>query len=182
MAICCLVTRFSRLTLWDPRDCSPPGSSVQQLLQARTLEWVAILFSWNGHLSEVLSCPLFNPHQIWLPMGNRKKILRKKKLYILLFTFLFCVCLWKYREYILTVTQYISKPGSLSLGFPGGSVIKESPRQCRKHKRHRFHPWVKKVPWRRKCLRTLQYSCLGNPMERRAWWLQSTGPQRVRHD
>ena len=32
-------------TLCDPMDCSPPGSSVHGILQARTLEWVAILFS-----------------------------------------------------------------------------------------------------------------------------------------
>ena len=28
-------------TLWDPMDCSPPGSSVHGILQARILEWVA---------------------------------------------------------------------------------------------------------------------------------------------
>ena len=33
------------LTLWDPMDCSPLGSSVHGLLQARILEWVAISFS-----------------------------------------------------------------------------------------------------------------------------------------
>ena len=32
----------SCLTLGDPMDCSPPGSSVQGILQARTLEWIAI--------------------------------------------------------------------------------------------------------------------------------------------
>ena len=35
----------SRLTLWDPVDSSPPGSPVPGILQARTLEWVAISFS-----------------------------------------------------------------------------------------------------------------------------------------
>ena len=34
-----------RLTLYDPIDGSPPGSSVPRILQARTLEWVAISFS-----------------------------------------------------------------------------------------------------------------------------------------
>ena len=29
-------------TLCDPMDCSPPGSSVQGILQARILEWVAM--------------------------------------------------------------------------------------------------------------------------------------------
>ena len=33
------------LILWDPMDCSPPGSSVHGILQARILEWIAILFS-----------------------------------------------------------------------------------------------------------------------------------------
>ena len=33
------------LTLCDPMDCSPPGSSVHRIFQARTLEWVAISFS-----------------------------------------------------------------------------------------------------------------------------------------
>ena len=30
------------LTLWDPTDYSPPGSSVQGILQTRILEWVAM--------------------------------------------------------------------------------------------------------------------------------------------
>ena len=33
------------LTLWDPMDCSLPGSSVHGIFQARILEWVAIAFS-----------------------------------------------------------------------------------------------------------------------------------------
>ena len=32
-------------TVCDPRDGSPPGSPVPGILQARTLEWVAIAFS-----------------------------------------------------------------------------------------------------------------------------------------
>ena len=32
-------------TLCNPRDGSPPGSPVPGILQARTLEWVAISFS-----------------------------------------------------------------------------------------------------------------------------------------
>ena len=35
----------SCLTLCDPTDGSPPGSPVLGILQARTLEWVAISFS-----------------------------------------------------------------------------------------------------------------------------------------
>ena len=32
-------------TLRDPTDSSPPGSPVPGILQARTLEWVAVSFS-----------------------------------------------------------------------------------------------------------------------------------------
>ena len=35
----------SCLTLSDPIDCSPPGSSVNGIFQARVLEWGAIAFS-----------------------------------------------------------------------------------------------------------------------------------------
>ena len=35
------------LSLSDPMDCSPPGSSVHGILQARIMEWVAIPFSSN---------------------------------------------------------------------------------------------------------------------------------------
>ena len=41
-----------RLTHRDTMDCSPPGSSVHGVLQARTLEWVAILWHRNQtHIS-----------------------------------------------------------------------------------------------------------------------------------
>ena len=32
-------------TLCDPMDCSPPGSSIHGIFQARVLEWGAIAFS-----------------------------------------------------------------------------------------------------------------------------------------
>ena len=44
VCVCVLVAQLC-LTLCDPMDCSPPGSSVHGILQARRLEWVIILFS-----------------------------------------------------------------------------------------------------------------------------------------
>ena len=49
--------------------------------------------------------------------------------------------------------------------FPGGSDGKESTCQCR---RLRFDPWVGKIPGEGNG-NPLQYSCLGNPMDRGAW-------------
>ena len=39
------VKSLSRVQLCDPVDCSPPGSFIHGVLQARILEWVAISFS-----------------------------------------------------------------------------------------------------------------------------------------
>ena len=33
--------------------------------------------------------------------------------------------------------------------FPGGASHKEPAYKYRRHKRNRFHPWVRKIPWRR---------------------------------
>ena len=38
----CMLSLELYPTLWDPTDCSPPGSSVQGILQARILERVAM--------------------------------------------------------------------------------------------------------------------------------------------
>ena len=65
-------------TLCNPIDGSPPGSAIPGILQARTLEWVAMSFSnawkWNVKVKS-LSCvwlfatPWTAAHQAPLPMG-----------------------------------------------------------------------------------------------------------------
>ena len=50
-------------TRWDPIDGSPPGSPIPGILQARTLEWVAISFSnawkWKGKVKSFNRVQLF---------------------------------------------------------------------------------------------------------------------------
>ena len=48
------VTQSCR-TLSDPMDCSPPGSSVHGIFQARVLEWDAIVFSRASWADEAKS-------------------------------------------------------------------------------------------------------------------------------
>ena len=52
-----LLSRFSHVQLCDPIDSSPPGSPIPGILQARTLEWVAISFShawkWKGKVKSL---------------------------------------------------------------------------------------------------------------------------------
>ena len=54
------------LTLCNPMDCSPAGSSVHGILQARILQWVAVSFSrgssWPG-----VSCIADRFFTIWAP-------------------------------------------------------------------------------------------------------------------
>ena len=65
------------LTLSDPMDCSPPGSSVHWIFLARVLEWGAIAFSTDGlllllsHFSRAQLCatPWTAAHQAPLSMG-----------------------------------------------------------------------------------------------------------------
>ena len=65
-------------TLCDPIDGSPPGSSVHGILQARTLEWVAISFSnaWKWEVKvkllshvRLLATPWTEAHQAPPSMG-----------------------------------------------------------------------------------------------------------------
>ena len=69
-------------TLCDPIDGSPPGSPVPEILQARTLEWVAISFSnaWKWKVKvKSLSCvrllatPWTAAYQAPLSMGFSKQ-------------------------------------------------------------------------------------------------------------
>ena len=53
----CLVAQLCP-TVCDPMDCSPPGSSVHGILQARILEWVAISFSSGPRFVRILH---YNP-------------------------------------------------------------------------------------------------------------------------
>ena len=64
------------LTLWDPRDGSPPGSPVPGILQARTLEWFAISFSnaWKWKVKvkslsrvQLLATPGLQPTRLLSP-------------------------------------------------------------------------------------------------------------------
>ena len=73
-----LLSRFSRVWLYNPRDGSPPGSPIPGILQARTLEWVAISFSnaWKWKVkvkslsrSQLLATPWTAAYQAPPSMG-----------------------------------------------------------------------------------------------------------------
>ena len=64
----------SCLTLYDPMDCTPPGSSVHEILQARILEWVAVPSSRrspNPGVEPLCLCLLhWQTYSSWSHLGN----------------------------------------------------------------------------------------------------------------
>jgi len=60
VCVCVYVCAQSCLTLCDPLDCGPPGSSVHGI-QARILEWVAISFSRGSSQPAVKPTSLASP-------------------------------------------------------------------------------------------------------------------------
>ena len=87
LILTCAKSHQSCLTLCDPMDCSPAGSSVHGILQARILEWVVTTFSrgssWPRDLTGIsyISCMgrwvLYHYHHLGSPhpcMTIRKTI------------------------------------------------------------------------------------------------------------
>ena len=109
----------SCLTLCDSVDCSPLGSSVHGILQARILEWVAIPFSrgssWPRDWTQV-SHTGGKFFTIWVPDGCESWTIKKAECQRI---DAFKLC-WR--------------------------RLSKSPLDSR---RSGFHPWVRKILWRR---------------------------------
>ena len=82
----------SCLALCDLVDCTPPGSSVHTILQARILEWVAISYSrgssWPRNWTQV-SCFVGSLFTIWSTReAQNMKWLGKTKIFLTLIAFI----------------------------------------------------------------------------------------------
>ena len=63
-----------------------------------------------------------------------------------------CVCVWNIVDWQYCVISDVQQNDCfmcvcVCMDFPGGTSGKESAYQFRRHKRHRFDPWVGKIPW-----------------------------------
>ena len=74
-AYACYFCAQSCLTFWDSMDCSPPGSSVLGILQARILKWVAMPSYRESSLTQRRTCiscigrlVLYPPSHLGSPM------------------------------------------------------------------------------------------------------------------
>ena len=70
LCVCLLVTQ-SCLTLCDPMDYSPPGSSVHGLLKARILKWVYHSLLWGIFPSQGWNLGLLHCRQIFYHLKNQ---------------------------------------------------------------------------------------------------------------
>ena len=148
------------LTLCYPMDCSPPGFSVHGILQARTLEWVAISS----------------------PRGSSQTRDQTLVTYVSCMAGRFCITS-AIKEGSPNISVLLSIfPASLApvvgprvplqssgtdalWGSPGGAVVKNLP--CNAENRGSIPGWRRSPEEENDS--PLQYSCLGNPMEREAW-------------
>ena len=71
-----LLNHFSRVRLCNPIDGSPPGSAIPGILQARTLEWVAVSFSRFLVFSQ--SCAAIPLRSSWTFLSPPKRYLVPK--------------------------------------------------------------------------------------------------------
>ena len=63
----CMLSRV----LCNPVDCSPPGSSVHEILQARIVEWVVTFFSRGVFLTQGLKLHLLGWQVDSLPLSHQ---------------------------------------------------------------------------------------------------------------
>ena len=64
------------------------------------------------------------------------------------------------------------------MGFPGGSAVKNLPAK----ERHKFNPWVRKIPWRRKGQPTPVFLPEKSHGQRSLTGYSSWGHKRVGHN
>ena len=147
-SVCACV--FSHIWLCNPKDCSPPGSSVHGIRQARILEWVAISSSsgsswprdWTHHscIGKQSAEPLGKPTVTGGPVVKDSKTFTAG---------VHSIPDWGTKNPTCRVAEKEKKIWVIymnhlyDLGFPGGS----DGLQCG---RPGFDPWVGKIPWRRK--------------------------------
>ena len=123
---------FSRQEYWSELPFAPPRIFL-------TRDWTCVsCISWIGRLI-LYHWATWEAHQSEWPPSKNLQIINAGEDAEEKRTFLHCW--WE-----CTLMQLLFEERSF-LGGPGG---REAACQCRKHKRHGFNPWVKKIPWSRK--------------------------------
>ena len=149
-------------TLWDPMDCS--NQAPLSIEFSRQKYWSELPLPSPGDLlypgiepvSPALAdslplCHLESPY--WIIVASQCCV-----------TF-FCTETWNSYAYIPSFFEFLPIQVTGASWWLNG---KESTCQCRRCQTFGLYRCAEKIAWRRKCI-LLQYSCLGNPMDRGAW-------------
>ena len=165
---------ISHVQLCDPMNCSPPGSSLHEILQTRILEWVAILFSrrfsWSRDWTWV-SCTAARFLIVWAT--------REAHIYV-------CVCVCVYVCVFINICIYDQQPeqamatqsSTLAWKIPW---MEEPGRLQSMESRRVGHDWTTSLSRIGEGNgNPLQCSCLENPRDRGAWWAAVYGVARSR--
>ena len=121
-----------------------------------------------------------------LTLGNQQQI---PNVHIFTFTAHICTCTHRGAcththtpHWVSSGCQRVSTTYPRIWGLPRWHYDKEPACHCRRHKRHRFSPWVGKIPWRRKWQPTPVFLFGESPWTEQLGGLQSMGSQRVGQD
>ena len=89
-------------------------------------------------------------------------------------------CIYIY-IYICLLFLFLAVPHSL-WGFPGGASGRELTCIAGDIMKHRFNPWIRKIPWRRAWQPTLSVLAWRIPRTEESGRLQFIGSQRLGHN
>ena len=119
-----------------------PGSLLTLSHGEETRVEMKINQAWVFRAALLSHCLVFIPFSSWVPQGTI------------------------FHSYLSTFHCPILVAPAFGLIFVCGASGKEPACQCRRYKRHRFNPWVRKIPWSRKWQSTPVF-LLGEPHEQR---------------
>ena len=109
LSLCVWGWSLSCVQLYDPMDCSQPGSSVQGILQARVLEWVALSLG----LYYMLTCTVVCHNYRWHKSQNFQSCITELMRYMLSCWFQETVC----RKQCYWICLYVTLMDLCDSGF-----------------------------------------------------------------
>ena len=135
-------------TLCNPLDCSPSGSSIHGTLQARIVEWTVMPSSRGSSQLRDRTSPA--PAGGFFTTSTTQEAHLKPGLGPNGSSPLPSPPGTTTQAQVHSHSLVCNKPKQSPWGCPGDTSGKAHACQCRRYKRRGLHPWVGKIPWRRK--------------------------------